>query len=140
MAAATGRRDAALAALDAIPATSRAYGESRRKRAVLLAAAGLSSTVGDLDAAAAELEVAALDDAQRAALRVQILESALQLAIAAPRGALATSSVGGVPVAETPLRTALEGAYRESARHQTDRRERVRLVDLANQVRARTLV
>ncbi len=140
VAAATGRRDDALAALDAIPATSRAYGESRRKRAVLLAAAGLSSTVDDLDAAASELELAALDDAQRAALRVQIYETALQLATAAPRGALADASVGGVPVAEAPLRRALEGAYRDAARHQTDRRERVRLVDLANQVRARTLV
>ena len=57
-----------------------------------------------------------------------------------PPGALASATSGGVPAAEAPLRRALESAYRDAAAQQVDRAGRVRLVDLANQVRVRTLV
>lgn len=141
VAAATGRRDAALAALDAIPATSRAFGDSRRKRAVLLAAAsGQEHRVEDLDAAANELASANMEAPERAALRVQIYEAALRRVLSSPAGSLAKASVGGVPAAEAPMRRALESAYRDAASLQADRGERIRLVDLANQVRVRTLV
>jgi len=138
VAAAGGRRVDALAALDAIPVTSRAYGESRRKRAVLLAAAvDERHDLSDLDAAARELEVAAVEPAERSRLRIQILEAALGqvgAGASAPGG-----TVGGVAATEVGLRRALEAAYRDAARATGDRGERIRLVDLANAVRVRSL-
>ena len=53
LAAAAGRRDDALAAFDHIPATSRAYGDARRQRALLLASGdGSTDPLDDLAAAA----------------------------------------------------------------------------------------
>ena len=78
LAAAAGRRDEALAAFDRIPPTSRAYGDARRQRALLLASSdGSADPLDDLAAAADELDQAALDPAGRTALRIQILTSAL---------------------------------------------------------------
>ena len=145
VAAAAGRRDDALAALDRIPPTSRAYGDSRRKRAVILAAASDDlHRLEDLDAAARELGQAAMDEGQRAQLRVQIYEAALWEVIgtvgSTARHGVHVATIGGVPVEETALRRALEQAYREAATHETDRASRIALVDRANQVRTRTLV
>ncbi len=143
VAAAGGRRGDALAALDRIPTTSRAYGDSRRKRALILAAAdGAIHRLVDLDAAAHELEQATMDEAQRAQVRVQIYESALRQVLSAGSGSAGPDgdgTVGGVAASEVPLRQALERAYRAAATYQSDRRARVQLVDLANQVRTRTL-
>jgi len=149
VAAATGRRDDALAALDRIPPTSRAYGDSRRTRAVILAAATDDGRrLQDLDLAARELEQASMDEAQRVQLRVQILETALHsITQGRARGGSGTGhqgpaagTIGGVPADEPSLRRALEHAYRSAAAYETDRAARIALVDRANQVRTRTLV
>ncbi len=139
LAATSTRRDDALAALDRIPATSRAYGDARRQRAVLLASAlDPQHALDDLSAAAAELDRAGMDPLARAELRVQILSSSLQWVMR--NGPYAGLSIGGVPAVEGPLRSGLEGAYREAARLTPGHAERIALVDQANAVRPRTLV
>jgi len=138
LAAAAGRRDEALAAFDHIPATSRAYGEARRQRALLLAnTRGSVDPLDDLAAAAAELDQAALDPAGRVALRIQILEAALDHV--RDHGAAPQLTIAGSQATDPDLRTGLERAYRDAAHLAADPAERTRLVDLANFVRVRSL-
>ena len=133
-----GRTTDALAALDQIPSTSRAFGESRRRRATILATVpDERRTLQTLDAAATELDLATVAPRERAALRIDILDAALREVL--EHGPVAGASIGGVAADETSLRTGLEQAYREAASLATERAERVRLVDEANRVRVRTL-
>jgi serine/threonine-protein kinase PknG len=144
LAAAQARRVDALAALDGIPTTSRAYGDARRIRATLLASTlEPQHALTDLDAAAAELDQATMDPRARADLRVQILRAGLDVVTAA--GASGARSFRGVtidaiPVDEVNLRRGLERAYRDAARLAPDATERARLVDLANDVRPRSWI
>jgi serine/threonine-protein kinase PknG len=138
VASATGRTTAALEALDQIPSTSRAYGESRRMRATLLASVpDERRTIGTLDAAARELSQAAVEPEERAALHIEIFDQALQHVIA--NGPSPGAVVGGVAATQAALRQQLERAYRAAAELETDRTKRVQLVDLANSVRVRTV-
>ena len=138
LAAAAGRRDEALAALDRIPATSRAFGDARRQRALMLASTeGSADPLDDLAAAAAELEQAALDPAGRTDLRIQILTSAL--GHVRDHGAAPQLAIAGARATLPALRSGLEQAYREAARLADDPAERTRLVDQANAVRVRSL-
>jgi serine/threonine-protein kinase PknG len=133
-----GRTTDALAALDQIPSTSRAFGESRRRRATILATVpDERRTLQTLDAAATELDLATIAPRERASLRIDILDAALREVL--EHGPVAGASIGGVAADETSLRTGLEQAYREAASLATERGERVRLVDEANRVRVRTL-
>ena len=139
LAAGRGDRDGALSALQRIPVTSRAYNDARRKRAVLLAAAlDPQRAIEDLGAAETELAQANLAPKERNQMHIQILESAL--AHVRADGDRATVRLGGVPATDNALRTALEEAYREAARMETVRSERIRLIDKANEIRPRTLV
>ena len=139
IAAQQGRRSDALAALDGIPTTSRAYGDARRIRAVLLASMlDPQHALADLGAAAGELEQATMQPRARADLRVQILRSGLGLVAA--QGAFPGVSIDNFAADDTSLRRGLEQAYREAARLAPDLAERARLVDLANDVRPRTWV
>ena len=134
LAAAAGRRDEALAAFDRIPATSRAYGDARRQRALLLAnTQGSADPLDDLAAAGHELDQAALDPAGRVALRIQILDAALQHV--RDHGAAPQLTIAGSHATVPDLRTGLEHAYRDAAHLATDAEERTRLVDQANSVR-----
>ena len=138
LAAAAGRRVDALAAFDNIPVTSRAYGDARRQRALLLASSeGSADPLDDLSAAAEELDQAALDPAGLAALRIQILTSALDHV--RDHGAAPQLVIAGARATVPALRSALERAYREAAHLADDADERVRLVDQANSVRVRSL-
>ena len=138
LAAAAGRRDEALAALNRIPVTSRAYGEARRQRALQLSSSdGSPDPLRDLAAAANELDQAALDPAGRAALRIQILASALEHVH--NHGAAPQLTVAGARATEPALRAGLEQAYRVAARLAGDPADRIRLVDHANLVRVRSL-
>jgi serine/threonine-protein kinase PknG len=138
LAAAAGRRDEALAAFDHIPATSRAYGDARRQRALLLAnTEGSADPLDDLAAAAAELDQAALDPAGRIALRIQILDAALDHV--GDHGAAPKLTIAGSQATVPALRTGLERAYRDAAHQAGDPAERTRLVDKANLVRVRSL-
>jgi serine/threonine-protein kinase PknG len=139
LAAAAGRRDEALAALDHIPVTSRAYGEARRQRALLLSSSnGSSDPLRDLAASANELDQAALDPAGRATLRIQILTSALEHV--RNHGAAPQRMVAGARATERDLRAGLERAYRDAARLAVDAADRIRLVDQANLIRVRSLI
>jgi serine/threonine-protein kinase PknG len=138
VASVAGRAADALAALDQIPATSRAFGESRRKRAMLLATVpDEQRTLQTLDAAAGELAQATIDPRERASLMIDILSAALAEVIA--EGPVPGMFVAGVTADETSLRTGLERAYREAASLEPDRGRRIELVDQANRVRVRTL-
>jgi serine/threonine-protein kinase PknG len=138
LAAAADRRDEALAALDRIPATSRAFGDARRQRALLLAsAAGSTRPLEDLADAADELDQAALDPKGRAELRIQILSAALDHVRG--HGPSATLTIGDASATEPSLRSGLEQAYRDAARLADDGATRTRLVDQANSVRVRSL-
>jgi serine/threonine-protein kinase PknG len=138
LAAAAGHRDEALAAFDRIPATSRAFGDARRQRAVLLAStAGSAQPLDDLADAAAELDQAALDPTGRADLRIQILSAALDQV--RDHGPAQHVVIAGAKATELTIRAALEQAYRDAARLADDAAARIRLVDQANSVRVRSL-
>jgi serine/threonine-protein kinase PknG len=126
----------ALASLDAVPVTSRAYVEARRRRAELLASSGQGLPA--LASAARSLEGITLDTLERAALLAQIYENAVDVVL--QHGPDPATTIGGVPAAERDLREGAEHAYRTLAAATDDREERVRLVDAANRVRPRTLV
>ena len=78
----------------------------------------------------------------RVDLRIQILASALELLqrTGGAPGISGAAQIAGVDVTEPALRRGLEHAYREAARLRDDPRERIRLVDRANEVRPRSLV
>ncbi|MGE0137060.1 MAG: tetratricopeptide repeat protein [Ilumatobacteraceae bacterium] len=133
-----GRTTAALEALDAIPTTSRAFGESRRMRAALLASVPDDRrTLATLDAAARELAQATIDPRERVAMQIEILESALEHVVAS--GGAPGASIGGIGASEPELRRGLESAYRAAADLEQDKRRRVQLVDAANRVRVWTV-
>ena len=134
-----GKRDVALQALERIPATSRAYAEARRARALIFASAlDPAHALDDLGRAAQEMEQAALQPAELAALRIRLLESSLQHV--GLHGPQTDVRIGTVPAVELPLRRALEAAYRDAARLTDDHDARVQLVDSANAVRPRSFV
>jgi serine/threonine-protein kinase PknG len=138
LAGAAGRRDEALAAFDRIPATSRAYGDARHQRALLLASGdGSAHPLDDLAAAADELDQAALDPAGRTDLRIQILSAAL--AHVRDHGPAPQLLIAGAGATEQSLRAALEQAYRDAAHLADDPATRTHLVDQANLVRVRSL-
>ena len=138
LAAAAGRRDESLAALERIPATSRAFGDARRQRALLLSSeVGSAHPLDDLAAAADELDQAALDPKGRADLRIKILSSALQQV--RDHGPSQHLAIAGSQATEPSLRSGLEQAYRDAARLADDAAARTRLVDQANSVRVRSL-
>jgi serine/threonine-protein kinase PknG len=138
LAIASGAREEGLQALDRIPPTSRAYGEARRQRALLLAATlEPDRALQDLDDAALELDRAAMSDWDRASLRIDILQSALDTV--SRTGAQNGSTIAGVPADSASLAVALEKAYRSAADLAPSRERRHELVDRANTVRPRTL-
>jgi serine/threonine-protein kinase PknG len=138
VAAAAGRTSDALAALDAIPATSRAFGESRRMRAeLLITSPDPQRVLASLDEASRELQQATIEPADRARMEISIVDQALRHVLA--NGPTAAVAVAGTPADELSLRGHLERAYRAAAAIETDRQRRVTLVDRANSVRVRTL-
>ncbi|QTE30836.1 serine/threonine-protein kinase [Pengzhenrongella sicca] len=127
--------EGAVAALDLVSPTSRAYTEARRQRAGLLAASG--GGLPALAAAMASVDGVGIDELQRARLTANVLSSALRLVL--DHGPQPALRIGGVEAAEPALRDGLEGAYRRLATMASTRDERVALVDAANGVRRWTL-
>jgi serine/threonine-protein kinase PknG len=128
---AAGDVDGALAALDLVPLTSRAFVEARRQRAALLVASdrGLDS----LAQAMRSIESVTVDPLDRAQLTASVLDAALREVL--EHGPSRTTRIAGLPAEERSLRGGLEKAYRHLATLTEARRERVRLVDAANGVR-----
>jgi serine/threonine-protein kinase PknG len=83
-----------------------------------------------------------LGELRRAELRRDILSAALRLAAALETTGDETPDVTilGYRLVERQVRSGLETEYREMARLTKDRPQHIRLVDLANQVRPRTLL
>jgi serine/threonine-protein kinase PknG len=129
--AARGDTQGAVAALDLIPTTSRAWTDARRLRAGHLARSG--GGLPALAAAMASVEGVAMDPSERARLTTSVLEQALDLVRAG--GPQPTTRVADRAAVEEDLRDGLEQAYRDLAGRAGSREERVELVDRANAVR-----
>jgi serine/threonine-protein kinase PknG len=127
--------DGAIAALDLVPPTSRAYTEARRERAGQLAASGRGLPA--LSEAMRSVDSLTLDAKDRATLLVGVLDVALDEVRA--KGARPDILIAGVPAAEPSLRQRLESGYRELAGYADDREDMVALVDQANSVRNWTM-
>jgi len=129
----------AVAALDLVPSTSRAFSDARRLRAVALA--GPSADLPQLDSALGSLEGARLDPHDRGLLTAGILERALARAVDAPSGPGAPQNltVGRYAAQPDMLRDGLEATYRELARSEDDEARSHAWVDRANAVRRWTL-
>jgi serine/threonine-protein kinase PknG len=154
MRAAAGDRAGAVTAFDRIPPTSAAWpaGQVAAIRALITPSAGGGRPVptADLVQASRLIDGMRLAAAEAAALRVEVLSQALRAAQAGQP--LPVAVLGGQPTAgaasgasaangsagERRVRLALEREYRVLARA-ADGSDRIRLVDLANQVRPRTL-
>jgi serine/threonine-protein kinase PknG len=94
-------------------------------------------TEEDLVAAGQLLADLELDAERRARASERLFSAALGWL---PHGGDSTGTVLGCPLTDTDLRTALESCYRTLARHADSTRERIALVDSANQIRPRTWV
>jgi serine/threonine-protein kinase PknG len=127
--------DGAIAALDLVPPTSRAYTEARRERAGQLAASGRGLPA--LSEAMSSVDSLTLDAKDRATLLVGVLDVALDEVRA--KGARPDILIAGVPAAEPSLRQRLESGYRELAGYADVRQDMVALVDKANSVRNWTM-
>lgn len=127
--------DGAIAALDLVPATSRAYTEARRERAGQLAASGRGLPA--LSEAMRSVDSLTLDAKDRATLLVGVLDVALDEV--RTKGARPDILIAGVPAAEPSLRQRLESGYRELAGYADVREDLVALVDQANLVRNWTM-
>jgi serine/threonine-protein kinase PknG len=129
----------AVAALDLVPSTSRAFSDSRRLRAVALA--GPTADLPELAQALGSLEGARLDPHDRSLLTAGILERALARAATAGVGPGTPQGLTVGPYAARPesLRDGLESTYRELARSEDDEARSHAWVDRANAVRRWTL-
>ncbi|HEU0131205.1 MAG TPA: tetratricopeptide repeat protein [Mycobacteriales bacterium] len=133
--AARGDVDGALAALDLVAPTSRAYVDARRERAALLARS--TTDLRALAAAVDSVAAVSIDPRDRQELVVTVLRAALdEVRRAGPQPA---TKVAGIPADEQSLRAGAEHAFRQLAALTDDHVERIRLVDEANRVRPRTL-
>jgi len=126
--------DGAIAALDLVPPTSRAYTQARRERAGQLAASGRGLPA--LSEAMKSVDSLTIDAKDRATLLVGVLDLALDEV--RTKGARPDIFIAGVPAAEPSLRQQLESGYRELAGYAQTREEKVHLVDQANSVRSWT--
>ena len=133
--AARGDVDGAVAALDLVSPTSRAFTEARRQRAALLASPGAGLPA--LSAAMTSIDGVGIDPVDRARLTADVLAAALEQVRA--HGPEPMIRIGGHPAAEPSLRDGLESAYRALAAMTPGRDDKVELVDRANTVRRWTL-
>jgi serine/threonine-protein kinase PknG len=146
--AAAGDRAGAVSAFDRIPSTSSAWSAGQVAAVRALVAhheVGGAASAEDLVQAATLIDGLRLATDEAAALRVEVLSQALAAAQGgrplpgAVLGRAGGATAGGATADERGCRLALEGEYRILARAADNRAERIRLVDMANAVRPRTL-
>ncbi|HEX8976328.1 MAG TPA: tetratricopeptide repeat protein [Solirubrobacteraceae bacterium] len=135
-----GDRAGAIAAYERVPDTSSGHLDAQRARISCLCAGDGQDSVSleELLSAGAALEALALQGEQRERLAADLLEAALSLSLDRQAPADGRTYLLGHRLTEHDLRLGIEWCYRQLARHSTDREERIRLVDEANQVRPRT--
>ena len=120
----------ALAALDSVPASSRAHPRARWLRAELLRERG---ALTDLRESMHSVRRLTLDPRQRAQFSATILEQALEQV--AEHGEQPSWRLGETPVTREALSRQLEREYRVLADYTPDPQERAVLIDRANAVR-----
>jgi serine/threonine-protein kinase PknG len=97
-----------------------------------------SRAVADLVKADAILQAVDVDPEQHSRLTAELLARAIDRLDEERDGPPPDVRVAGCALDDRAMRTGLEAAYRELARHAPDEDERIRLVDFANEVRPRT--
>lgn len=137
--AAQGKTNEAVAALAMVPQTSNLYVDAQKALAKTLIYSGGNSAnqkpaADDLNKAAQTIEALVLTGVEKLTMVQELFTAALSF-VTSKQGAL---KLLDKEVPEMEVRTRLEAAYRDLARLAHDEGERIRLVDLANQVRPRT--
>ncbi|WP_412544243.1 tetratricopeptide repeat protein [Longispora sp. K20-0274] len=138
---AAGDRDAAIAALESVPATSSHHVPARLAAVAARIRGDAPPDPAALRAAADQLEHLDLEPTRHDRYAAELLEAALRL-LRLDRAGTGAPGAGvlGERLAERPLRVSLERAYRSLARAAGSRAERHTLVVRANAVRPRTLI
>ncbi len=134
---AEGKVEEAVAALDLVPATSRAYAPARQRRAEILAGAG--GGLATLADALRSVDKVSIEPIDKAALTVTVFDNALawlQSPGAKPEPGIQIAGHAGTV---RGVRQGLEEALRRQAALTTDPAARVALVDRANEVRPWTM-
>jgi serine/threonine-protein kinase PknG len=131
-----GKVDEAVNALALVPQTSSLYVDAQKALAKALISEGNSKQPGadDLNRAAQTIEALVLTGVDQLTMVKELFTAALSY-VTSKQGAL---KLLDKEVKEVEVRTRLEAAYRDLARLAHDDAEKIRLVDLANQVRPRT--
>ena len=136
---ARGDRPGAIDVLDQVPLTSRHYGEAQLTSVLILLDGRPVTEITEAHLRDAAKRVGQLSETEPRALqtRVIVLGTALDWLRSGATPA-ATDSILGRMFDEEGLRTGIEEALRELARHSPRRRHRYTLVDLANSIRPPT--
>jgi len=134
--AAQGKTNEAVMALAMVPQTSSLYVDAQKALAKTLINGGGNQkpAADDLNKAAQTIEALVLTGIEKLTMVQELFTAALSY-VTSKQGAL---KLLDKEVPEMEVRTRLETAYRDLARLAHDDGERIRLVDLANQVRPRT--
>ena len=132
----------AVAAYQSVPASSAGYFDARiaAARAYVEPIDGADPSKNDVVAAVRVLEDVQLDTIERAEITVQILDQALVGLSSGSIGRDESVKLFDEPMTDEGVRRKLERTYRELGRLATDRDERIRLIDKANAVRAKSIV
>jgi len=135
-----GDRDGVLDAYERVQESSSTYTESRVAtiRCLIDGDGDTRRAVADLVKADAILQAVDVDPEQRSLLTAQVLAAAISRLDEDPDASRPDVRIAGCALEDRALRTGLEAAYRELARHASDEDERIRLIDSANQARPRT--
>jgi serine/threonine-protein kinase PknG len=138
--AAMGRRKDAVDTLNLVPEASSLYPRARVMASRLMVDSKHTPPVShDFQSASQVLENVALDVSDRFRLQRQMYESAIYLLANQKLKPSPGEKLFGQPLEERSLRFGLEKCLRELA-HLTEGDEKVKLVDMANRARPRTLV
>ena len=136
----TGDRPGAARALGGVPATSSAHARAQVTLCrVLSANVNGPPSLQDLLAASQAIEQLEVDAEIRNGLTREILTSALAMLSTGGSQPDSAVRVGGVAFDERNVRRGLEQAYRQLARYAPTRREKIELIDKANEYRPLTL-
>ena len=137
--AAQGRRREAIDILNRVQETSSLY-QRARVTATRLMIDGRQSAPGpqDFQAASEALGAIALDAADKFKLRRHLLETAIYQISQKKLPPSPQVQLVGMPLEERSLRFGLEKCLRELA-HLTDGEEKIKLIDMANRARPRTM-
>jgi serine/threonine-protein kinase PknG len=139
--AAAGRREDAAAACGRVAPTSSLYAQAQSALArTLIREAPTPPGAAELRRAAEVLDALALQGAEDAKLRAEVLETALRLLESRALAEDASVLMFGQPLNERAVRRLLEGTLRRLAKLEGDRARQIELVDRANRVRPVTWV